>query len=80
MRAIPISQFRATCFAVLEQVRKTGVPVLVTRFGRPVAEINAGRHARRQRRRLGDLAGTGTITGDIIAPAFDAGDWNSEIR
>ena len=34
-----ISKFKATCLAVLEEVRRTGVPVLVTRFGKPVAEI-----------------------------------------
>lgn len=72
---MPISKFKATCLAVLEQVRQTGEPVLVTRFGHPVAEISAPR-----RRALGDLAGTGTILGDIVAPAFDAEDWDPEFR
>jgi prevent-host-death family protein len=39
MREIAISRFKATCLAVLEEVRRTGAPVSVTRFGRPVAEI-----------------------------------------
>jgi prevent-host-death family protein len=39
MREIPISKFKATCLAVLEDVRKTGAPIRVTRFGRPVAEV-----------------------------------------
>jgi prevent-host-death family protein len=39
MREIAISKFKATCLAVLEDVRKTGAPVRVTRFGRPVAEV-----------------------------------------
>ena len=39
MREIPISKFKATCLAVLEDVRRTGAPVRVTRFGRPVAEV-----------------------------------------
>ena len=30
---IAISKFKATCLAVLEKVRKTRKPVLVTRFG-----------------------------------------------
>jgi hypothetical protein len=33
MEEIAISKFKATCLAVLEKVRKTGKPVLVTRFG-----------------------------------------------
>lgn len=39
MRDIAISKFKATCLAVLEDVRRTGAPVTVTRFGKPVAEI-----------------------------------------
>ena len=39
MEEIAISKFKATCLAVLEKVRKTGKPVLVTRFGQPVAEV-----------------------------------------
>src|SRR6266404_5716433 len=39
MEEIAISKFKATCLAVLERVRKTGRPVLVTRFGEPVAEL-----------------------------------------
>ncbi len=35
MEEIAISKFKATCLAVLERVRKTGQPVLVTRFGQP---------------------------------------------
>ena len=39
MEEIAISKFKATCLAVLERVRKTGKPVLVTRFGEPMAEL-----------------------------------------
>jgi prevent-host-death family protein len=39
MREIAISKFKATCLAVLEDVRKTGAPVRITRFGKPVAEV-----------------------------------------
>ena len=39
MREIAISKFKATCLAVLEDVRRTGAPIRVTRFGRPVAEV-----------------------------------------
>lgn len=39
METISISKFKATCLAVLERVRKTGEPIQVTKFGKPVAEI-----------------------------------------
>lgn len=34
-----ISKFKAQCLAVLERVRQTGQPLLVTRRGDPVAQI-----------------------------------------
>ncbi|MFQ5737507.1 MAG: type II toxin-antitoxin system Phd/YefM family antitoxin [Acidobacteriota bacterium] len=34
-----ISKFKATCLAVLERVRRTGQPLLVTRRGVPVAQV-----------------------------------------
>ena len=36
---MPISKFKATCLATLERVRRTGRPLRVTRFGKPVADI-----------------------------------------
>ena len=39
MKEMAISQFKARCLAVLEQVRKTKRPIRVTRFGKPSAEI-----------------------------------------
>ena len=34
-----ISKFKATCLATLERVRRTGRPLRVTRFGKPIADI-----------------------------------------
>lgn len=39
METISISKFKATCLAVLERVRRTGQPIRVTKFGKPIAEI-----------------------------------------
>jgi prevent-host-death family protein len=39
MEALSISRFKATCLAVLERVRRTGVPVLVTKRGEPIAQV-----------------------------------------
>ena len=77
MERIAISKFKATCFAVLENVRQSGQPVLVTRFGKPVAEIVPPRSQKLPRRQLGSMAGTGRIIGDIISPAADKADWEA---
>lgn len=39
MEEIAISKFKGTWLAVLERVNNTGEPILVTRFGKPVATI-----------------------------------------
>lgn len=75
MEEIAISKFKATCLSVLEQVRKTRNPVLVTRFGKPVAEIVPPSPPKRPANWLGSMAGTGKILGDIVSPAADLYEW-----
>src|ERR1700740_2202180 len=71
METIAISKFKATCLAVLEKVRKTGQPVMVTRFGHPVAEIAPPGSGLKPVRQLGTMIGTMKITGDIVGPIGD---------
>jgi antitoxin (DNA-binding transcriptional repressor) of toxin-antitoxin stability system len=77
MEKIAISKFKATCLAVLEKVRKTGQPVMVTRFGHPVAEISAPGSGLKPVRKLGAMIGTGVILGDIVGPIGDETDWEA---
>lgn len=77
MEKIAISKFKATCLAVLERVRKTGQPVMVTRFGHPVAEITAPGGGLKPVRQLGTMIGTMKITGDIVGPIGDESDWEA---
>jgi prevent-host-death family protein len=77
MEEIAISKFKATCLAVLERVRKTGKPVLVTRFGKPMAELVPPRTSKKPKHWVGSLAGTGQITGDIVSPASEEDDWEA---
>jgi prevent-host-death family protein len=76
MQEIAISKFKATCLAVLEQVRKTGEPILVTRFGQPVARIEPPIQSGK-RIKLGGGAGTMEILGDIVGPISDISDWEA---
>jgi prevent-host-death family protein len=39
MKEVAISEFKAKCLGILEEVRKTRKPIRVTRFGEPVAEV-----------------------------------------
>jgi antitoxin (DNA-binding transcriptional repressor) of toxin-antitoxin stability system len=72
MKEVVISEFKANCLAILEQVRKTRVPARVTRFGKPMAEVVPPAPKQRPRG-LGSMAGTMKIVGDIVGPI---GDWH----
>ena len=76
MEEIAISKFKATCLAVLQRVKKTGQPILVTRFGQPIAQIVPPGAANR-RIRLGTGVGSMRILGDIVGPTGDISDWEA---
>ncbi len=38
-RHVPAGQFKAQCLALLDEVASTGRPLVVTKRGRPVAEV-----------------------------------------
>lgn len=75
METMAISKFKATCLAVLEKVRRTGKPILVTRFGEPIAEVIPPTKVENPKRQLGTLRGTLRIAGDIVSPAADEDEW-----
>jgi prevent-host-death family protein len=76
MEEIAISKFKATCLAVLEKVKKTGQPILVTRFGHPVAQITPPAPAKRAPK-FGTGANAAEILGDIVGPITDLSDWDA---
>jgi antitoxin (DNA-binding transcriptional repressor) of toxin-antitoxin stability system len=67
MDEMPISKFKATCLATLERVRRTGRPLRITRFGKPIADIQAPTLAPKDGW-LGSMSESGTIAGDLVAP------------
>ena len=70
MQDVSISEFKAKCLGLIEQVHKTRQPLRITRHGRPVAEVSpAGPD--RKRKFLGDMVGTAQIVGDIVSPIID---------
>ncbi len=68
MKEITISKFKAKCLSLLDEVSKTKKPLLVTRHGKPIAEI---RPAPKRRKFVEAMAGTIEILGDIMAPVID---------
>ena len=76
MDEIAVSKFKATCLAALDRVRRTGRPLRVTRFGRPLADVVAPRPRPAAGTWLGTMRGTG-IAGDVIAPAEAENAWDA---
>ena len=75
MQEIAISEFKAKCLALLEQVRATKKPIRITRFGKPVAEVVPPTGVMDREKWFGSLKKTTRITGDIISPANDEDEW-----
>lgn len=74
---IAISEFKATCLAVLERVRRTGSPIIVTRRGEPIAEVIPPSIASAGDGWLGAMRGTAVIVGDLVSPASASADWEA---
>ncbi len=74
MKEVSVSKFKATCLELLRIVEETGEPVLVTKHGRPVAEVRAPQKKRAQSP-FGCMKDRTEILGDIIAPAVPYEEW-----
>jgi antitoxin (DNA-binding transcriptional repressor) of toxin-antitoxin stability system len=77
MDEIAVSKFKATCLAALDRVRRTGRPLRVTRFGKPLADVVPPHAAPRQDGWLGAMQGRGRVTGDLVTPVAGADEWDA---
>ena len=75
MKEMAISEFKAKCLAVLDEVQKTKKPILVTRFGKPVAEVVPPSCNTGSASWIGSMQDSMKILGDIISPASDENEW-----
>jgi prevent-host-death family protein len=76
MKTIAAGEFKQTCLRLLDEVRETGRSVVITKRGRPVAQL-----APLSPGAVGDwsgaMRGTGKILGDLVAPAADEQEWEA---
>ena len=77
MEEIAISEFKAKCLALLDQVCKTKKPIRITRFGKPVAEVIPPSPHAEPRAWLGSMANSIEILGDIVSPVIEETDWEA---
>lgn len=74
MKEIAISEFKAKCLAILDQVQKTKHRVRITRRGKPIADVVPPLPDSREDI-FGFMKGSVEILGDIVSPANDPEDW-----
>lgn len=77
LEVITISKFKATCLSVLDNVKRTGRSVLVTRRGKPIALIDPPPKPKKPESWLGSFKDKGKITGDVTSPAVSETTWNA---
>ncbi len=76
METVSVSEFKATCLELLAKVQRTGEPILVTKRGKPLAQVTRPPAPKAQKDNgLGCMAGTARILGDIVAPALDPSEY-----
>jgi prevent-host-death family protein len=71
MKTVSASEFKIRCLALLEDVRRTRRPLLVTRHGKPVAAISPYKPANRDNNPLKDSI---LFQADLVAPVTAAWD------
>jgi prevent-host-death family protein len=70
MESMTVSKFKATCLSILEDVEKQKKRVIITKRGKPIAEVVSYTKSDRKL----SLKGTVTFMGDIVSPVAEE-DW-----
>lgn len=65
-KTIPAGEFKAKCLSLMDEVERTGEPLVITKRGRPVARLVPERTAPKSL--FGSMRGSVIIKGDIISP------------
>lgn len=65
--SIPAALFKAECLKLMDEVARTGRPIVITKHGKPVAQLapvpaEPGSY-------FGHMKGAARLKGDIVAPA-----------
>ena len=75
MKKMPAGEFKAHCLSVMDKVRSTREPVLITKHGKPVAKLVPAEEAPQEF--LGRLKGVVKILGDIESPIEAPEKWEA---
>ena len=71
IREVAISEFKAKCLSLLEQVSKTKTPLRVTRRGQALADVIPASSDVEERNWMGSMSDSIEITGDVVSPVIE---------
>jgi len=72
MESLSVSEFRAMCFSVLNEVNRQKKRIIITKRGKPIAEVIPHESEEKEI----PLADTDVFMGDIISPVSED-DWEA---
>ena len=75
MKQVAISEFKAKCLSLLDEVQKTKKSICITRFGKPIAEVSPPSARAQGADWFGSMKNEIQILGDIVSPATDEDEW-----
>ena len=68
--SIPAAVFKAECLKLMDEVARTGQPVVITKHGKPVAQLVPV--AAEPKSLFGYMKNTVTIKGDVVASSDES--------
>ena len=66
MKQMPAGKFKAQCLAIMDQVLRSGEPVVITKHGKPVVKLVPAENQADDI--FGYMKGKFKIVGDIVSP------------
>lgn len=78
---IPAAKFKATCLELMDRVATTGETIVITKHGRPVAQLVAASHnEKRPRSGYGCMKGTILFSAPVEELLSTGERWNTDAK
>ncbi|HKM91275.1 MAG TPA: type II toxin-antitoxin system prevent-host-death family antitoxin [Candidatus Acidoferrales bacterium] len=74
IRQVAISEFKAKCLGLLDEVNKTKTPLRVTRRGKPIVDVIPPAAEGEDRSWIGSMKDLMDIMGDVVSPVIELRD------
>ena len=76
MKSVAVSEFKSRCLSLLEDVARTGEPLLVTKRGKPLARVTPSGNVAVARPQ-DTLRGSVSYEGDLLGPVVALEAWHA---